>query len=76
MHLIRANPKKGGALSYPGSALLLDWLWKVVPVILGGAGGYFFYRFVGCKTGGCPITGSPWLSTIYGAVLGLLFAAR
>ena len=56
--------------------MILDWLWKVAPIILGGAVGYLFYRFVGCKTGGCPITGSPWLSTIYGAALGLLFAAR
>lgn len=55
---------------------ILEWLWKATPVVLGAAGGYLFYRFVGCKTGSCPITGSPWLSTIYGALLGFLFAAR
>ena len=48
---------------------ILEWLWKVVPVILGGAGAYLFCRFIGCRSGSCPITGSPWLSTIYGAVL-------
>jgi hypothetical protein len=55
---------------------ILEWLWKATPVVLGAGGGYLFYRFVGCKTGSCPITGSPWLSTIYGALLGFLFAAR
>jgi hypothetical protein len=55
---------------------ILTWLWGVTPVVVGAAGGYLFYRFVGCKTGTCPITSSPWLSTIYGAILGLLFVAR
>jgi xanthine/uracil permease len=55
---------------------ILPWLWRAIPVVIGGAGGYLFYRFVGCKTGACPITSNPWLSTIYGAVLGFLFAAR
>jgi hypothetical protein len=55
---------------------ILEWLWKATPVVLGASGGYLFYRFVGCKTGSCPITGSPWLSTLYGAFLGFLFAAR
>ena len=59
-----------------GLMTILDWLWQVTPVVVGGAGGYLFYRFVGCKTGACPITRSPWLSTIYGAVLGFLVAVR
>jgi len=27
---------------------------------------------VGCKTGTCPITRNPWVSMIYGAVLGAM----
>ncbi len=54
---------------------ILEWLWKATPVVLGAAGGYLFYRFVGCKTGSCPITGSPWLSTIGWSAPGLPFAA-
>jgi hypothetical protein len=56
--------------------VLLDWAWKVTPILLGAAGGFLFYRFVGCKSGTCPITRSPWLSTIYGAILGAMFIAR
>lgn len=55
---------------------VLAWAWRVTPVIIGGAGGYLFYRFVGCKSGTCPITRSPWLSTIYGAILGAMLIAR
>ena len=49
---------------------------KVGPVLLGGAGGYLWYRFVGCKTGVCPITRNPWISTLYGAAIGAMFVVR
>jgi len=55
---------------------ILSWVWRVSPVVIGAAGGYLFYRVVGCKSGVCPITRSPWLSTIYGAILGAMFIAR
>ena len=55
---------------------VLAWGWRMAPVVVGSAGGYLFYRFVGCKSGVCPITRSPWLSTIYGAILGALFIWR
>ena len=55
---------------------IMDWLWHVSPVLFGAAAGYGFYRFVGCKSGSCPITSNPWLSTIYGAVLGALIMSR
>jgi hypothetical protein len=43
-------------------------------VILGGVFGFFFYRFIGCKTGTCVITANPYISTIYWALLGGLVA--
>jgi hypothetical protein len=40
---------------------------------LGGAAiGFMYYRFVGCASGSCPITSSPYVSSIYGAVVGVL----
>ena len=48
---------------------------KLVLAALVGAGlGYAYHRLVGCSTGACPITANPWISTGYGAALGLLFA--
>lgn len=41
----------------------------------GGLVGYFvLYRLIGCSNGSCAITSNPYLSTVYGVVLGLLVA--
>jgi hypothetical protein len=54
----------------------LVWFWRIASVAVGGGAGYAYYRFVGCKSGTCPITGNPWLSTIYGAVLAAMLVFR
>jgi len=41
---------------------------------LGGGVGYAYYRLVGCRSGLCPLTSNPIISTAYGAVMGLLVA--
>ena len=75
LHLISYS--KGTTLSMQNldMAAILAWAWRATPVIAGGAAGYLFYHFVGCRSGVCPITRSPWLSTIYGALLGAMFMA-
>jgi len=40
--------------------------------LLGVAGGFAYYWFVGCKTGGCAITSSPYLSMLWGGAMGYL----
>lgn len=46
---------------------------KLALFVVGGAlAGYLYYRFVGCRSGACPITSSPIISTLYGAMLGFL----
>lgn len=32
--------------------------------------GFVYYAFVGCKSGACPLTSSPYISIIVGAVFG------
>lgn len=39
---------------------------------VGGIGGYLYYYFVGCNSGTCPITSSPIMSIIWGALMGAL----
>jgi len=41
-----------------------------IGVVVGGLLGYGVYRFVGCSSGTCPITSNPWVSTIFGMVIG------
>lgn len=47
---------------------------RVIPVTLGALLGFGYYYFIGCKSGTCPITGSPYISTLYGALMGLVIA--
>jgi len=46
----------------------------ILGVIIGGGLGFAYYKFVGCSTGTCPLTSNPWISSIYGAILGALIA--
>ena len=39
----------------------------------GGVLGYLWHRLVGCSTGACPIVRIPYLSVIWGVLLGLSF---
>jgi len=49
---------------------------RVLVTALGALAGYAYYAWVGCVTGSCPITGNPWSSTAYGALIGFLAAPR
>jgi len=59
-------------------ASLAPWKRRALKLGLGAAGGaalgFAYYTFVGCSTGGCPITSDPVVSTGYGALLGALLA--
>jgi hypothetical protein len=43
-------------------------------IVGGGALGFAYYRFIGCSSGMCPITSNPYISTVYGAMMGLLMS--
>jgi len=45
---------------------------KITGALLGGVGGYAYYYFVGCTSGTCPITSNPYISIVWGAVMGYL----
>ncbi|MDF3026256.1 MAG: hypothetical protein K0S23_563 [Fluviicola sp.] len=48
----------------------------IIGGIIGAAGGYAYYYFIGCSTGSCAITSKPINSTLYGSVMGtLLFSS-
>jgi len=54
-------------------ALIRSWyFWKpALGVIIGGLAGFLYYFFVGCASGTCAITGNPFMSTLWGSVMGL-----
>jgi hypothetical protein len=46
----------------------------IVGIAIGAAMGFAYYKFVGCASGMCPLTSNPFISTLYGAVMGALIA--
>ncbi|MEK9136601.1 MAG: DUF6132 family protein [Bacteroidota bacterium] len=46
------------------------------PAAVGGAAGFLYYKVVGCKSGACPLTSNPWVSTLYGALVGALMISK
>lgn len=46
--------------------------WKpVLGISIGALAGFLYYHFVGCASGTCAITSNPYMSTIWGGLLGL-----
>ncbi len=51
-----------------------NWL-TLLGVAIGALGGYLYWLYIGCESGSCPITSSPLISSLWGAVMGgLLFS--
>ena len=46
---------------------------RAIPLLLGAAGGYLYWHFIGCSSGSCPITSSWINSTLYGTLIGATF---
>jgi hypothetical protein len=47
-------------------------LHTLIYVGAGGAVGFAYHKLVGCSSGACPITANPYISTLYGALVGLI----
>jgi hypothetical protein len=46
---------------------------KLSLFIIGGAVvGFAYYYFIGCRTGSCPLTSNPLITTAYGSLMGLV----
>jgi hypothetical protein len=51
------------------------WVLRGGVFILSVLAGYAYYYFIGCSAGNtCPISSNPYISVIYGALIGFLLA--
>jgi hypothetical protein len=46
----------------------------IIGIVIGAAIGFGYYKLVGCSSGVCPITSNPYLSIVWGAVMGALLS--
>lgn len=51
------------------SVVKRNWSY-LAGAIAGGIGGYFYWFYIGCSSGTCPITSSLSMSVIWGGLLG------
>ena len=49
---------------------LKQYAGTVAAIIIGAIAGLAYWHFIGCSSGTCPITSSPWSSTLWGAAIG------
>ncbi len=52
--------------------LILKYKLTLLGIVIGGVGGYLYYKNIGCASGTCPITSNPYISTLYGMIVGAL----
>jgi hypothetical protein len=50
------------------------WRKRIFFSLIGALGGYAYYYYIGCASGACPISSNPYISTGYGAAIGLTLA--
>ena len=66
---VTANAEPGRPAGERKRKMLLHTL---IYVGAGGLLGFAYHKLVGCGTGACPITANPYISTLYGAFVGLI----
>ncbi|MCK4641363.1 MAG: YtxH domain-containing protein [Candidatus Marinimicrobia bacterium] len=47
---------------------------RIIATVIGGALGFAYYKFIGCRTGACPLTSNPYISIIWGALIGFIIS--
>jgi len=45
---------------------------KIIGIPVGMLGGFLYYYYIGCNSGTCPITSNPYISVIYGGLMGYI----
>lgn len=40
--------------------------------LIGGILGFIYYKLVGCSSGACMLTSNPWVTTLYGSLIGFI----
>ena len=47
---------------------------RVLPIVAGALLGFAYYYYIGCNSGSCAISSNPYISTVYGGLIGFLLS--
>jgi len=47
-------------------------IFSIIGIVIGIIGGLIYYLKVGCTSGSCPITSNPYMSMLWGGIIGYL----
>jgi hypothetical protein len=50
-------------------------LRAVIGGVVGSGLGFLMYRFIGCRTGACPLTANPWVAMFIWGLMGVMLAS-
>jgi len=50
--------------------LIIKYKLEFLGILIGSAGGWIYWYYIGCSSGSCAITSSPVNSSLYGAFAG------
>ena len=70
---MQENEKEIGPYLVKTKEFLKSWrFWRpFLAVVIGGLSGLLYFYFIGCKSGSCSITSDPYMSMVWGGLLGL-----
>lgn len=49
---------------------------NAIGMLAGAALGFAYYKFIGCTSGGCPLTSNPWITVLVGLVFGAMVTSN
>ena len=55
--------------------LMRKYLFEITGAAMGALAGFLYWKYVGCISGTCPIQTSPYISTVFWALIGILLGS-
>jgi hypothetical protein len=52
--------------------IIKKYYLQLAGLLIGLTGGYLYYKFIGCQSGSCAITSNPYMSMLWGGLMGYL----
>lgn len=71
---MNSNPEQSIVSKIKNNLTSRNTLKNLAGFAVGAIGGYIYYRTIGCSSGGCAITSNPYLTMLWGGLLGYLLA--